>query len=382
LLSQQNARRIVRELSDVIGQKINIMDEKGIIIASSDSQRVGCYHEGAGRILNLHLKELIVCSDQEYEGCKEGVNYPITVQNQIIGVVGITGNYREAVKYGQIIQKLVGILLREISIKEQKVLDEKIRNRYVEEWMNLDGKQINQAFVERGKAMEIDITLPRRLIAFAIAEDDGVITVSGMKTAEKALDKLKEVIKIQEKSSIYLQSASRLICAVSERTDEQMERLARQMKSYIEKDRAIRLAVGIDDKSYDYLCIGTAEKNAEKALQVSLRNPRKEICFYQDIGMELFSDEISDGSKVEYVRRIFKDYTREEISDAMILLRVFYECGGSLNKASEQLHMHKNTLQYKLLKIKEKTGYDPRSLQESSLFYIASFFYNEIRNLL
>ena len=37
MLSKVNAQKIVQELSGVIGHKINIMDEKGQIIASSDS---------------------------------------------------------------------------------------------------------------------------------------------------------------------------------------------------------------------------------------------------------------------------------------------------------------------------------------------------------
>ncbi len=79
LLSRQNAQRIVQELNDVIGHKINMMDDAGIIVASSDPERIGEYHEGAGLILKQGLGELIVHRDGEYEGCREGVNYPLAV---------------------------------------------------------------------------------------------------------------------------------------------------------------------------------------------------------------------------------------------------------------------------------------------------------------
>ena len=42
--------------------------------------------------------------------------------------------------------------------------------------------------------------------------------------------------------------------------------------------------------------------------------------FYHDLGLEIFLNEISDLSKAEYVRRIFKDYRKEEISEAVGLL--------------------------------------------------------------
>ena len=64
------------------------------------------------------------------------------------------------------------------------------------------------------------------------------------------------------------------------------------------------------------------------------------------------------------------------------VLEVLYETEGSITAASEALHMHKNTLQYKLKRIYERTGYDPRSLRYSALFLIAIDFYREIRGLL
>ena len=40
-LSVQSAQRIVDEISGIVGQHINMMDERGNIIASTDGTRVG-----------------------------------------------------------------------------------------------------------------------------------------------------------------------------------------------------------------------------------------------------------------------------------------------------------------------------------------------------
>jgi carbohydrate diacid regulator len=121
---------------------------------------------------------------------------------------------------------------------------------------------------------------------------------------------------------------------------------------------------------------------AYKALQSCMRNRKYDIRFYNDINMEIFTDEISDLSKKEYVQKLFSGYEPEELREAVGLLEVLYETEGSITTASEKLHMHKNTLQYKLKRIYEKTGYDPRSIRSSSLFYIAIDFYREIRDLI
>ena len=48
-ISENAAHSIVREIKEITGHNINIMDEDGIIFASTDPDRVGQRHPGAGR---------------------------------------------------------------------------------------------------------------------------------------------------------------------------------------------------------------------------------------------------------------------------------------------------------------------------------------------
>ena len=64
-------------------------------------------------MIGEHLDELIIQSDDEYEGTRKGINLPILLDGEIAGVVGITGERDEVVKYGQIIKKMTEILLIE-----------------------------------------------------------------------------------------------------------------------------------------------------------------------------------------------------------------------------------------------------------------------------
>ena len=59
-ISSESAQSIVMEIGNIVGQNINMMDEKGYIIASTDPDRVGSFHEGARRILDRQLDELYI----------------------------------------------------------------------------------------------------------------------------------------------------------------------------------------------------------------------------------------------------------------------------------------------------------------------------------
>ena len=53
---------------------------------------------------------------------------------------------------------------------------------------------------------------------------------------------------------------------------------------------------------------------------------------------------------------------------------------GSFSAAAEKLYMHKNTLQYKLKKLEECTGYDVRLPSNSAVFYIAILFFHDVEH--
>ena len=96
------------------------MDETGCIIASSDISRIGTYHSGAQRVISQRLEELVISEEDRYAGAKNGINLPIIIENEIIGVVGITGEKEEVQILGKIIQKMTKILIMESYQNNQK----------------------------------------------------------------------------------------------------------------------------------------------------------------------------------------------------------------------------------------------------------------------
>ena len=78
------------------GRIINIMNPDGIIIASTQPERIGTFHKGA-RNAAVSGKPVSIRPDQiqEYSGAREGYNMPLRVGGNIIGVVGIYGEPSE-----------------------------------------------------------------------------------------------------------------------------------------------------------------------------------------------------------------------------------------------------------------------------------------------
>lgn len=380
-LSKQIAEKIVTEVNSIIPQRINLMDPRGIIIASSDPVRVGTFHEGARMIVSEGLPEVIVYEDGEYEGARRGLNYPIVMDGRILGVLGITGVYEQIVDSARIIQRMTELLLSEANHAEQRLVGESVRNRYLDEWLNGDPKNLNPVFVERGLALNMDISIPRRVMvccAYDAGDGENWETLHQINAAEQMI---KQQIVNVDRNNLFLKAASNVICLVTLQRDDEMERLARTLLARVETEyRGLHLAIGIDDHAGAYGSMHNNCVKAQRALAACMRTHKWSIRKYGELNMEVFADEVDTVTKQEYIRKIMRGFTDDEIARTLPMLEVLYDNEGSISRTADQLFLHKNTLQYKLRRIAERTGYDPRSVRHSSLFYIAIYFYREIRD--
>ena len=381
-ISRYSAMQIVTEISNIIGQHVNMMDCKGYIIASTNSERIGTLHEGAKTVIDELLSELVIYSDEEYAGSKRGINLPLMFEEKCVGVIGITGEREQVEKYGQIIKKMTEILMLDTYVKEQKLLDQRLKKRFIEEWLFAETNSINQELIERGLMLGVDITLPRRIMIATpiIMETDG----EGNKiehVINQVEKSVKKIVLQHNNDNVFIRIGSKMIAIISQQGDDRLRQLAKQLVTTTFKCYGLKLAVGVDNNLGNYKIIHTSYINAEKALKACLASSQHEIKFYEDINLEIFMGEIPKHLKEEFIKKIFRDCTLEEVENFIPILKVLFEVNGSIKCACERLFMHKNTLQYKLKKIAEKTHHDPRNLNNAALFYIAIYFFCDMRDV-
>ena len=91
------AQDFVEATSALVGHRtINIMDTDAIIVASTEKSRIGTFHQGAAEVLATG-KPVLVRKENlaDYPGAREGYNMPIYLDDEMIGVVGMFGDEAE-----------------------------------------------------------------------------------------------------------------------------------------------------------------------------------------------------------------------------------------------------------------------------------------------
>ncbi len=372
-ISKTDAVEIVKEISNLLHKKLNIMNNEGIIIASSDPSRINTFHEGAYKIINEKLIELeIQENDYDLKGSYIGLNFPIEINNEIIGVVGITGNSDETRAFGNIVKKMTEILI-EGKIREENYRNkEKVREYFLIDWVSTNNTLFNSQLIQRGLEFNIDVQKQRRIVCMdiSIIEKDKILML------EK---RIKNKLLSYDSSNLIFRESNSIVLVTQELNREKINTQLNSIINLCKKDNA-KVFFGISKIVTEYYNIHNYFENAKHALIIQKSKNVSGILYYSDLNIELIYEQIPTLTKNQIINKIFSNYDETEKGRIINILTIYYENNCSIKNASNLLNMHPNTLQYHLNKIKNITNLDPRNIKDSMLFQLCIDFYNQIKN--
>ena len=347
------ATQIVQTVKDVCEKDVNFIDPNGMIFASTCSDRIGQFHEIAhqvaqsGQMIEVH-------NDTEYEGTHAGVNLPLLHHGKLIAVIGISGNPDEVRKFAYLAIRITKLLIREQELEAN--------NRSRQEQIN---------YIVRNLTMETPsnpLYLKELLHEFHISQNDlmRVILISFHSHTHTDNPSIIETDFFKVLSSLsldlfYFEYPNRYILLIPEsKVSKFLMKFQKYTKIY---PNTLQIGIGSIEpisnlvSSYKKACIA----------QKSLACREKNIVCFDELDIELLFGEITENNKKLFTEKILDSLS----SDDQRLLKIYYEEGMSLSKTCDRLFLHKNTLQYKLNKIADLCGYNPRHFKDAVVLYLA-----------
>ncbi|MCX8002007.1 MAG: helix-turn-helix domain-containing protein [Anoxybacillus mongoliensis] len=363
MLSPHLAKKIVSDVRRLIDEDIIIVATNGIIMASTDTTRLGQFHEGAFLVCQEKKKRIITKQDENIlRGVKAGVNLPIFFRGDVIGVIGITGDPKKVSPYGELLKKMTELLIQENYYTEQLQLEARALETFVFEW--LQAHEWSPSFYERAQLFHVDLTAKRRVIIASFHENEPSPSVDMWKYVQNIWNEQRDII--------VRWGNDRLLIL---QTDEDKERTSAKIKTLqralLEKyDVALHIGCG---KMVDSKHVHHSYKQAERALHIAKQTG--EIVFDEDLRLEMCLEDISLTTKQELVKRTIDPLMHEQ--ELLHTLRTFFANNLSLKQTAEALHIHINTLHYRLKKIEQYTNLHVRNLEHIITLYLAIRFLDE-----
>lgn len=373
LLSTQQASQILREMKSLVHHDINLIDTQGVIFASTNPARVGQFHPGALRILREGLSELNV-RENDGSGMQPGVNLPIYLDGQLEGVIGITGAPAEVGVFGGVMRRMLEIMLEDLRRKDLDSTVEQARALFLENWLfsaEPDWKELEQ----RGRLLEIDISQPYvllRIQLFDVSAPDGSIPL-----LPDELHSASIVQAIQNELP-----ARRGQCCAALRN--QILVLLRQMPlsdTVLLAQRLCRVAGrGYPASVQAYGGISSSGSGAElrrcylqasTACTLASRSSKGNVLYYDRVSLEFLLQSVPRLLRDDLRESVFTRCPAQDVPAYARLIRLFFGSGGDLNRCAAALGVHRNTVQYRLERLTQLTGYDLRRPGDAAILFLA-----------
>ncbi|WP_238948444.1 sugar diacid recognition domain-containing protein [Clostridium sp. YIM B02569] len=330
-LSKTIAQKIVLEMMNVIPYNINVMDESGIIIGSGDSKRIGNLHEGARKAIdNQQINEVF----EEDDRMKPGVNEPIIINDKVIGVIGITGHPDEVRRFSKLV-RVTAVLLIEQSKADEEIQNKRLNMQKFYNELTHRKTKYDESFHQRAKSYGIDLTKKCRVILV-----DGNINSRSFK------------ILYQKYSSYSEVDDNRIAFFVTSK--DLYNGLLENLKT--NKD-VKRISIGAME---DVAAISL--ESAELAMEFGAKIKSLSLVYSYD---ELrFFIKLSHDNKLPLISMMSNLDKAGNKLELIQTIQAYIEENGDIGNVANRLNIHRNTLNYRLEKIKKLTGKNPKNLLE------------------
>jgi carbohydrate diacid regulator len=338
VLTQNQAKQIVKRLMACLPYNINIMNNQGIIIASGDKSRIGTLHLGALKAIN-EKKIVIVYTDTSTE--KRGTNEPIFFDGKVIGVIGITGEPDEVRPFTKLVSTIVQLFLEEQCNYINQAKTRQLKKTFIDTLTAAkDPKNYPQKLIEEAlDNYSLDITTPKIGV---LADNQETLS---------ALFPEREIFSYHT-SWVVFTKPSNLSVNLLERTDSDLvfaQSSTPHSNAVLEKPGS-KVIVSDPDTNLGQILIELWNTFALS----KFFNLSEKVIFcadYRFYANLLHSFPYRDELLMEKLKSL-DDESRKT-------LIAFFKNNSHVNKTAEVLQIHRNTLHFRMRKIESITGRDP-----------------------
>ncbi|ARI78680.1 CdaR family transcriptional regulator [Halobacillus mangrovi] len=354
MLTKEIAEDIVKETSLRLNRNVNIMNNKGIIIAAKDHSRIGQIHEGALKVLKIG-ETLIIHSNQkgDWKGAHPGINLPIIFQENILGVIGITGDPNDMGDLGGLVKMTTELMIKQEYITSQMEWKQRTKDMIIEELL----KDIpSQEQINRGLHLLGTHFSPPYITVVIQLQDRSISNQTLIHKIEENVGCDKALVGFINSTRLYII----FTCMSEDQAENKLHRVYYQLKRLRITFRMSHSTLFYDDKK-----LSRSFEDCELALKIT--KDGQDLISFTQVETKALIYQINDEGAKHFLSRIEEYLDKSTIQT----LKTFFENDLNIQQSAEALFVHRNTLIYRLQKIKKKTGYDPKTFRDALTLQIA-----------
>lgn len=346
MLLEDLAKELVDVTSELIGGRtVNIMNTKGIIIASTETERIGSFHQGAleavltGKPVNIQKDQLF-----RYQGAREGCNMPLRVNGSIIGAVGIYGDPEEIRYLAHLLEGYATKYFQLEAMVSPRLADWELRGRILRHLLSPTDSSMTAA-ASLMQAQNIRMSLPVT-VAVVSTRSGAPMTFDQGRFLPTFLEQF-----LEPRQDVWGIVNDRLVILLSHREAS----LSASLSQALSEDGSMagyRLCISSPRSTLWDIQHGYEQASILDAASPEPFNDIRQLpsrCLY----MLSHTAATECGFLEDLCRKARSSFSPQELEVLLRTAQCYYESGRKVNQASAQLFVHKNTLQYRVRRLLE-----------------------------
>ena len=347
-MSNRLYQTIIHQMRDVVGRTIGVIDENGIVIACSDLAKIG---ESKQRI-----KEELTYSQDSI--IYDGYTYRfVGAQEKTDSIAFVEGDDLHASKMCQLISISLG----------------NIKSLYDEKYDK--GSFIKNILLDN--ILPSDIYVKSNELHFSSEEHRAVIVIKFLSQGSFVPYEVISSL-ISDKTKNYVISISEqdivIVKEVAKNTSsEGLEAFAEEILKTISNEYSAKILIGISSVCENLKDLARAYKEAKISLEVGkVFDIEKPIMSYENLGIGRLVYQLPTTLCEIFLQEVFKKGSLSSLDrETLMTVQSFFENNLNVSETSRKLFVHRNTLVYRLEKIRKLTGLDLREFDHAVTFKVA-----------
>lgn len=368
------SKKIINEVQRVISEDVIVINPSGTIIASTDEMRVDSFHEGA--VIVMETKKKLYITEEKAEkliGVKPGINLPFFFEHDVIGVIGITGIPSNVEPFAEIIRRMTELIIREAAYMEKKEWEQRGLESFFYEWIYTNS--MDQAFIDRGHILGVNITIPYLCLLLQVDQE---LSPEEYKKIQTKISTWFDSNFASNKNDFLLRWGHGRFILFKDTRHSKSSKLIKQELEALRLDFITNYQISISiggGKSIE--SVQKSYQEAGKALKVAQK--RNRVVCYDDLLLDIVLEEVTEETREVFLDRVISSIRND--AELLITLKTLFSNNHSLKKTADGLHIHINTLHYRLKQIKDLTGINPKCAEGITMFYLALSFLDEDKHM-
>lgn len=374
MIAARLAQEIASETSGIIGYNVVITDRDGIVLGSGDPKRVGTFHEASLEVVRTERPAAHTAEQARLlTGVRPGITLPVFLDGEVVGTVGLTGAPAQVRRFGMVVRHQTELLLREASLITSRLVRDKAVADLLQDITRHDPAVVApEQVAAAARELGFDLRLPRVALVVDIQGVPAERVPAVGRTVHETFHDSQDVVGTIGRSHITVLHRLR---------GNDLPAVARRAAGTIGEAHG-PLLIGLGGAAAGVAGLRDSHADALAAVRLASRNgdPAVHVADIADYRVHQLLATVGVGVRNRFTEAVLGELPDRPDWDVLRnTLLAWTEHGFHLVRAADALHVHRNTLVYRLQKIENILGRALRDHRHAITVYLACLLHEDVQ---